>query len=685
MGCVGFTGLSLLVGIVVTLFAFAPATAAELTWSQYKNGSTISNILDLGDTLIILSESLMKVAKADSGNRIFHRIDDPAISGKTLTAAARRPRDTILIGTSQGLAVYGNNGWNLIGSARISALLTDSRHTTWVGTSAGLSIFNGGALEVVDSFTALVSGGIKTITEDTAHAIWISASYDKVIRYDGTTWKSQPALFDVTAMTCWKGTMVATTYMPASGRGGVFFFLNGRWTRADSTSPGYPFDGFVRYSCLAVDSTGNLVVGTANGAYRYNGASWSTFNNTTGGVSVSALHCDTKGVLWAGTDRDLSRCKDNSWEPFFAGNSILPSNRVNALLSTKNNDLWIGTQSGIVVKHGDQWTYLDSCRQKVSCLAEDVLGNIWIGAANSIYKYTDGAWTLYSTGEPPFPCSYIFGLVPENSGRVYVSVFGGPGTRNSALGLFDGTSWSSIKSGMYPYTITADSKNGFFLWSYFVAGLSRYADGKETVYTTGITNLGSAAITEDPQGTIWLAYEGTLAKFDGTQWTTVAPIPLPPSNNVNSIHCDSSGAVWVGTLMQNGWGGGSLMRYYEGAWSFFGNQSSPFPNSGVLCFDQDAKGNLALGTEGQGLFILGPERNTVSTVRSISAGSLVPSQRWASLIYPGRLGIRNIGQNRDRMPAVLFDLRGRTIDAQSEKGGACVIRTRIRGCIQDDK
>ncbi len=104
------------------------------------------------------------------------------------------------------------------------------------------------------------------------------------------------------------------------------------------------------------------------------------------------------------------------------------------------------------------------------------------------------------------------------------------------------------------------------------------------------------AITETPNGYLWIGTRMGLARFDGVQFTV-----FDRSNTV-AFHDDSvlslcatkGGALWIGTE------GGGLVRDVRGAFTYFG-AAKGLTNGFVRVIYQDRSGNLLIGTD-HGLF-----------------------------------------------------------------------------------
>jgi ligand-binding sensor domain-containing protein len=66
-----------------------------------------------------------------------------------------------------------------------------------------------------------------------------------------------------------------------------------------------------------------------------------------------------------------------------------------------------------------------------------------------------------------------------------------------------------------------------------------------TAFSSELPNLYVHAIAEAPDGKIWVGTEHGLAKYDGSNWTTVTT--GLPDLFITAIAFDKDGSAWVGT------------------------------------------------------------------------------------------------------------------------------------------
>jgi signal transduction histidine kinase/ligand-binding sensor domain-containing protein/CheY-like chemotaxis protein/AraC-like DNA-binding protein len=125
----------------------------------------------------------------------------------------------------------------------------------------------------------------------------------------------------------------------------------------------------------------------------------------------------------------------------------------------------------------------------------------------------------------------------------------------------------------------------------------------------GLSSNTVTAILKDKHGLMWFATDDGLNRFDGTDVRVYRHKKNDPSSlrssDITSLHQDSKGQVWVGTIE------GGLHLYNRNKDSFI---SIPSPHS-VTSITSDASGKLWVGTTG-GLVHLDPETHHISTFLS---------------------------------------------------------------------
>lgn len=84
----------------------------------------------------------------------------------------------------------------------------------------------------------------------------------------------------------------------------------------------------------------------------------------------------------------------------------------------------------------------------------------------------------------------------------------------------------------------------------------------------GLPQISALAISQDPQGYLWVGTQAGLARFDGHRFTAYTPATSPglPGAFINALLADTQGRVWVGTYK-------GLTRWQNGAFTPFEAES----------------------------------------------------------------------------------------------------------------
>ena len=111
---------------------------------------------------------------------------------------------------------------------------------------------------------------------------------------------------------------------------------------------------------------------------------------------INDMVCDHQGRLWMGTYKGVS-CFDPRTETFvnyYEDPDGLPSNVVSSVLVTADDNIWCGTDGGLVYLNTETgkikaYTTADGLSNNMICgIAEDMRNNIWMSTYSGISKYS---------------------------------------------------------------------------------------------------------------------------------------------------------------------------------------------------------------------------------------------------------------------------------------------------------
>ncbi len=228
------------------------------------------------------------------------------------------------IGTeTNGIAVYNGSKFSYITSKfglpdnKINSIFKDSKNTMWVSTPNGVTKIYEGTFENANESNGLINNEVQSVIEDKLGNIWI-ATLGGIARYNGSTLEN---------------------YDEAEG-------LSEK-----------------RINCLVVSAQNELIVGTFGGGLFYTDANdigKSKFHplandSVLSSNNIFGLCFLNDGELMIATDKGIDKAtimdhklvQNKSFDKTDGFASV--ENNLNAILKTKDNQVWFGTIKGITI------------------------------------------------------------------------------------------------------------------------------------------------------------------------------------------------------------------------------------------------------------------------------------------------------------------------------------------------
>jgi len=149
-------------------------------------------------------------------------------------------------------------------------------------------------------------------------------------------------------------------------------------------------------------SSGN--VDAITGASKLLGGAPNPANNYNGELTTDTIFClfaSSDGAIWFGSTTGLTRniggTKSQSADGVF--DYFLREQRVHSVLETSGKEMWAGTENGIYVKTGSNWTNYTISNglpgNIVYCIAEDTDLTIWVGTNQGIAHFVNNKWEKF--------------------------------------------------------------------------------------------------------------------------------------------------------------------------------------------------------------------------------------------------------------------------------------------------
>jgi ligand-binding sensor domain-containing protein len=174
-----------------------------------------------------------------------------------------------------------------------------------------------------------------------------------------------------------------------------------------------------------------------------------------------------------------------------------------------NGPVVAGTSAPLIGPFTNQyhtaWVARDGLPPRIADIAQTGDGFLWLASQAGLYRFDGVKFEPYASS-------------PENS---------------------------LLRDGIASLAATHDGG----LWvGYTFGGASLIKDGVVTNYLPAATfNHNLQGIVEDMDGTIWGATHFGLQRFDGKQWARVGEDWNFPLREIDEMHLDAQGTLWVGT------------------------------------------------------------------------------------------------------------------------------------------
>jgi ligand-binding sensor domain-containing protein/GAF domain-containing protein len=573
----------------------------------------------------------------------------------------------MLQAASQDISFFHLSTFNGLSDNLVNTVARDKNGILWVGTGEGLNSFDGYTVKKIykEEYAALGSNQIMGLVCDDRNRIWMRTSGGKITMID-----EQRNFIAIPVKDGDKD--VPVSFIRQTKSRGLVLFSGSKLYVLNSKDSLYfkrliwKEDNILQHSFVQIinDENDILLLSGNSRLCEFDMVSLKVlhFFSIPGIIGAARLNSDEL-IITTGRDRQLLRfslskkkiIKDYGSLTDQYGNAIKGSLRH---IRRMNDGRFIMTSG-----YGGVYIF-DPKLEKLYCFQHDALNNRSISANNTFYVHTDSSGFVYittrSAGLNYFNVNhqlagYQSSFRESSSGMVF------DGFINCITQHRDGTFWLGTQTGLLEWnrkknqigfpefgTINGSSLKGIEevraiciddkdrLW----IGLNRYGitvlDKNRKVIKYINADSVSAAnylpgnlinrITLSPDNKLWVATSRGLCIIDPVNFKVDRLKKTPALKPLTTINCNNvwfrnNTEVWIGTNK-----GAYRYRIVDNDLTLF-NVENGLTHNNALCFEQDKKGSLYIGTSG-GLNILQPNE----TMKSYWRGNGLKNDRCLGLL-----------------------------------------------------
>ena len=464
----------------------------------------------------------------------------------------------------------------------------------WIGTEKGLARFDGVTFRVIQPEVSEQAANrtVFGLAADVDGNLWIRVAGPTLLRYRNGEFAavtSDPALPDalVTAMTRGRDGRLLLSSLGS----GTIRERGGRFERLAAPTA-LPKSVVIS---IAEMPSGDVWLGTRDaGLISLRGQQALSLVKGLPDHKINTLLAGQGEELWVGTDKGVVRW--NGSEVTASGvPPALSGVQALSMIRDRGSNIWIGTASGDLLRvnaHGVSAlpSSGERARGAITALFEDRDGNLWVGSARGLERVRDSAFTTYTRRQ---------GLPSDSSGPIHLDSEGRTWFAPSNGGVYwlKGSQVGRVaQAGLSTDVIysIAGAKRDVWLGRQR-DGLTHLRESKgSSIATTYTEALGLAqnsvyALHESRDGTVWA---GTLSRgvsmLKHGRFATYTTADGLASNTISAIAEAADGTMWFGT--PNG-----VSALSNGRWQTY-LMKDGLPSNDVSCLVIDPAGVLWMGT-----------------------------------------------------------------------------------------
>ena len=488
---------------------------------------------------------------------------------------------------------------------QVSAIAQTADGYLWIAGEKGLVRFDGLNFRLIkESSNGAPITHVLGLTTDAEGGLWIWMQGANILRYHGGRFDnvtSGSALPDL-SITAMSPTTEGGILLSTIGQD-TFQYRKGSVSKVGSTD--IP-DTLILSNAKTTD--GRIWIGTRDTGLFYLEAGRIT--PVLQGVTSKKVNCLLPGrrnELWIGTEHGLLYW-DGSRISMEKVPLSLRQEEIFAIATDRDDNLWVATARGLsrfsASGKDTPAVTTENGMPGITALFEDREGNLWIGSPQGLQRWRDGTFLTQFTG---------LGLPPlDSGGPVFADaedrVWFGP-AQGGLYSIEHGTAAQSKAAGIGSDIVYSLSGRGSSLWIGRQEGglthlfpLGNTLASRTYTQADGLAQNSVYAVHESQDGTVWAGtLSAGLSTLKDGVWTTYTTADGLSSNTITAVEEDAQHNIWVATPS-------GLSERIDGHWRTYRAQNG-LPSDEITCLLPDETGEepnaIWVGTA-NGLALLSP-------------------------------------------------------------------------------
>ncbi len=284
---------------------------------------------------------------------------------------------------------------------------------------------------------------------------------------------------------------------------------------------------------------------TDAGVYRFDGF-WREVNEGLPATTTSCLAVDSAGNLWVGTARGPAIWQDGRWRPQGQGTELAET-RITDLLAMPDGEVWAASPAGVFAWSAEGgWRRLIGLPfTSVTFLVFDGQAHLWMADGAEVAYFQQGQWQQLSLGNEHDGYA-ITALVPDRREGVWIATSGRGVTYISPDGVVAWTQGDPLLPAGAPVLSLLSARDGALWAGTQELGVVRFthAGWEDAVVNDALETKTVTAIYQDWDGVFWLGTSAGVIQYDPVTWMRWQEASAPPGP-VTALAYDIEGTLWA--------------------------------------------------------------------------------------------------------------------------------------------